>query len=101
MPVTWFDRPNTQLLSRLPDDRNFLELGIHHNFGFLVSCDGRVGHDLGKFSDRLLTIVPEAKWFRSHSTTGSSGVLNFFARRDLNDECYSVIQVKSGIEIEH
>lgn len=98
VPTTWFVTHDTPLLSRLRSNPNF-ELGIHPNFNFLLGGDGRAGRDAAEVVDRLMTIVPEAKSVRSHSTTQSSGLLDLFVRCGLTHECNSFIPVQSGIEL--
>jgi hypothetical protein len=97
VPATWFVTHDTPLLARLRSNPNF-ELGIHPNFNFLLNGDDRFGKNAVDVVDRLLTIVPEAKCVRSHSTTQSSGLLDLFRRKGLTHECNSFIPVQSGIE---
>lgn len=98
VPVTWFVTHDTPLLERLRSHRHF-ELGIHPNFNFLLSGDGRAGRDAAEVVDRLMAIVPEAKSVRSHSTTQNSGLLDLFARRGLTHECNTFIPVQSGMAL--
>jgi hypothetical protein len=98
VPATWFVTHDTPLLARLRSNPNF-ELGIHPNFNFLLNGDDRFGKNAVDVVDRLLTIVPEAKCVRSHSTTQSSGLLDLFRRKGLTHECNSFIPVQSGIEL--
>jgi hypothetical protein len=98
VPVTWFVTHDTPLLARLRSRPDF-ELGIHPNFNFLLSGDGRAGRDAAEVVDRLMAIVPEAKSVRTHSTTQNSGLLDFFARRGLTHECNAFIPVQAGMAL--
>ena len=98
VPATWFVTHDTPLLQRLRGTSDF-ELGIHPNFNFLLGGDGRAGRDAAEVVERLLSIVPEAKSVRSHSTTQSSGLLDLFTRCGLTHECNSFIPVQSDIEL--
>jgi hypothetical protein len=98
VPATWFVTHDTPLLSRLRSNPDF-ELGIHPNFNFLLSGDGRDGRDAAEVLDRLMAVVPEAKSVRSHSTTQSSGLLDLFARKGLTHECNTFIPVQSGMAL--
>jgi hypothetical protein len=98
VPVTWFVTHDTPLLARLRSHPDF-ELGIHPNFNFLLSGDGRTGRDAAEVLDRLMAIVPEAKSVRSHSTTQNSGLLDLFARRGLTHECNAFIPVQAGMAL--
>ena len=96
--ATWFVTHDTPLLARLSGNPSF-ELGVHPNFNYLLEGDSRAGRDAAEVLDRLLTIVPDAKCVRSHSTTQSSGLLDLFMRRGLTHECNSFVPVQSGIEL--
>jgi hypothetical protein len=96
VPVTWFITHNTPLLARLRSHPDF-ELGIHPNFNFLLSGDARAGRDAVEVVDRLMTIVPEAKSVRSHSTTQNSGLLDIFVSRGLTHECNVFIPVQANM----
>ena len=98
VPATWFVTHETPLLTRLRSHPDF-ELGIHPNFNFLLSGDGRAGRNATEVVDRLMAIVPEAKSVRSHSTTQNSGLLDLFARRGLTHECNTFIPVQSGMAL--
>lgn len=98
VPVTWFVTHDTPLLARLRSHPDF-ELGIHPNFNFLLSGDGRAGRDAIEVVDRMMAIVPEAKSVRSHSTTQNSGLLDLFARRGLTHECNTFIPIQSGMAL--
>ena len=98
VPVTWFVTHDTPLLARLRSHPDF-ELGIHPNFNFLLSGDGRAGRDAAEVLDRLMAIVPEAKSVRSHSTTQNSGLLDLFTRRGLTHECNAFIPVQAGMAL--
>jgi hypothetical protein len=98
VPVTWFVTHDTPLLARLRSRPDF-ELGIHPNFNFLLSGDGRAGRDAAEVLDRLMAIVPEAKSVRSHSTTQNSGLFDLFTRRGLTHECNAYIPVQAGMAL--
>lgn len=98
VPVTWFVTHDTPLLARLRSHPDF-ELGIHPNFNFLLNGDVRAGRNAMEVVDRLMTLVPEAKSVRSHSTTQNSSLLDLFARRGLTHECNTFIPVQSGMAL--
>lgn len=82
-PVTWFVTHETPLFARLRSNPEF-ELGIHPNFNFLLSGDRRAVRNATEAVDQMMTIVPEVKSVRSHSTTQSSCLLNLFALRGMS-----------------
>ena len=98
VPTTWFVTHETPLLARLRDVP-FFELGIHPNFNYLLNGDDRAGRDASEVIDRLLTIVPEAKSVRSHSTTQNSSILDLFVRRGLSHECNTFLPFHAGVAL--
>ena len=96
--ATWFVTHDTKLMSRLQGDGLF-ELGIHPNFNPLLSGNGSAGRDAAEVVDRLMTIVPDAKSVRSHSTTTSSVLSDIFKSRSLTHECNMFIPAQSNISL--
>ena len=98
VPTTWFVTHDTPLLARLRDVQ-FFELGIHPNFNYLLIGDDRAGRDAAEVIDRLLTIVPEAKSVRSHSTTQNSALLDLFVRYGLSHESNTFLPFQAGVPL--
>jgi hypothetical protein len=76
---TFFGTHKSKILDEC--DRNLFELGVHPNFN--PSLINGVGKKAVDIIDDIISIFPEAKGVRSHSTTSSSGLLDIFKRKGL------------------
>ena len=96
--ATWFVTHDTFLLERLRGNVNF-ELGIHPNFNPLLSGNTSSGRDALDVVNILMSIVPEAKSVRSHSTTNSSALRDTFVSKGLTHDCNMFIPTQSNISL--
>jgi len=96
--ATWFVTHDTELMTRLRSNMSF-ELGIHPNFNHLMSGNDSAGRDAAEVVDRIMSIIPEAKCARSHSTTNSSFLRDIFVNRSLTHECNTFIPAQSNISL--
>ena len=96
--ATWFATHDTELMSRFRSNMSF-EIGIHPNFNKLLSGNDGAGRDAAEVVDRIMSIIPEAKCVRSHSTTNSSFLREIFVNRSLTHECNTFIPAQSNISL--
>lgn len=98
LKATWFVTHETPLIERLRANPNF-EIGIHPNFNFLLSGDGRNGADAGEVIDRLLALVPEARSVRSHALVQGTPLIKLFIDRGLTHDSNDFIPETTGLEV--
>jgi len=96
--ATWFVTHDTQTIERLRGNPKF-ELGIHPNFLPLLQGSDEKGRNAREVTERILSIVPEAKSVRSHSVVRSTRLLEMFVELGITHECNDFIPLESGMEL--
>ena len=76
---TFFSTHKSNVLDKC--NRNLFELGIHPNFNPSLIDGNKIRAE--EIIDNIISIVPEAKGVRSHSTTSSSILLDIFKKKGL------------------
>lgn len=93
---TFFVTHYTPLLEELRK-YDYIELGIHPNFNFLLQGDFKYGRNYKEVVEFFLNMVPEAVTVRSHSMTQNTYISDFWANKGIKYECNCFIPVYSDI----
>ena len=93
--ATFFITHNTDLLSRIRNNKNF-ELAIHPNFNKVLENESKKKVD--EIFNEILEIVPEAKASRSHSLTNSGRWNSLYTKNNIHYTSNYFMYLKKGIE---
>ena len=97
LPATVFITHETALLPRIRQNKR-LELGIHPNYNFLLSGEGK-GDCAEDTVERLMRLAPEARSVRAHSLGFSSRIMDIYKAHGLTHNSDIWIPHESGLTL--